>query len=452
MANGVNLREAIEDKQNSTVSILSREEKFHLRWQMFNDNYKRQVLHRLKEIYEKVSIIKIDKQIDMTNNIYTSIVEKTARVYKFGTKRQFSNAAAQELYKDLRVAKIMDQSNTYLNALNDVLIQVAWNKKKDIPKLIFRLPHNTRVKLDENNEPYEVEYLVGKEEDKEKWACWTDSEHYYKIYKDNGKIEKESVNDGDINPFGRLPFLFMQNGFRDAEFFDQYTGDDMISITLDNAVYNTFKNYLIKWQSFKQLVITGNNVNAFDGQLLDPSSALTAEGEDVNIDILDLQSNLKELRETIDAAAEKVALNYNISPSAFRLSSQATSGFSKMMENAQLDEFTRGQQEDFEQYEKELYSLIVLVGEKNNKKYGGEFNIQITPPYYQESRQTEIDVYEKEISLGLTNPITILMNEKGIDEAEAKKQYEDNLQIRNQANERFNGTVPTTTLPINEGD
>lgn len=429
---GVDLKRAATQKE-TIIGTTTREDKFYLRYKMLNDDFKEQVLNRLKEIYEKASQIKIDKQLDLTNNIYTTIIERTSRVYNFGSDREVGSEELNNVYKQLRINKTMNQANIYLNAFNDVLLQVAWNSKKDIPKLIFRLPHKTKVTLDENNEPATVEYYVDKKEDSERWAYWSDTEHYYKIYDNQGEFKKESINKNDSNPYGSLPFVFMQNGFRDDEFFNMFSGDDMINITLDNAVYNTFKNYLIKWQSFKQLVVTGNNIGALDGQMLDPASALTAQGEDVKIELLDLQANLEELRRTIDASAEKVALNYNISPSSFNLTSQATSGFSKMMENAGLDEFTRNQQDDFVQYENELNELLVLIGKVNNKNYTGDFNIKITKPFYPESREVSVNVYEKEMSLGLINPVQILMNEKNIDEEEAKTQYENNLELRNKA-------------------
>jgi len=77
---GVNLKKAVTQKEN-IVGTMTREDKFYLRYQMYNDNFKDQVLDRLKEIYEKASQIKIDKQLDLTNNIYTTLVERISRVY-----------------------------------------------------------------------------------------------------------------------------------------------------------------------------------------------------------------------------------------------------------------------------------------------------------------------------------------------------------------------------------
>ena len=252
-----------------------------------------------------------------------------------------------------------------------------------------------------------------------------------------------------VNPYGVLPFVVMQNGFRDGEFFDEYSGDDLVNITLDNAIYNTFKNYLIKWQSFKQLVVTGTNVGQIDGQILDPASALTAEGEDTNISLLDLQANLTQLVETIEASSSTVAVNYNISPNQFRMTGAVSSGFALQMENKALDEFTEEQQKDFVMYEKELLKLIGIVGGLTATE---EVDITFNPIRYSESMTDTLNAYEKSIQLALKSPVEIIADLRGVEDDEAKLIYEQNIKERNQSNEQFNTLTPTVTLPDIEGN
>lgn len=436
------MKKDILNKQDTIVFAQDRRSKFALRYEMFNDNFAPQVKKHLTDIYQKASTIGIDRQMDLTNNIYKNIVNKISRVYSFGCTREFSNPDTEQLYRDLKISKIMKEANLYANAFNDVLLQVSWNYEKQIPKLIFRYPHKTRVELDEYSEPKEVEYFVSADGSKEKWAYWTKEEHYYKIYdKDEMKIEYPDGNEQGINPYGILPFVFMQNGFRDGAFFDEYNGQDLVYITLDNAVYSTFKNYLIKWQSFKQLVITGNNIGSFSGQMLDPSSALTASGENVSVNLLDLTADLEQLRSTIESAANNVAINYNISPSQFRLSGQVSSGFALQMENTNLDEYTREQQADFVDYEKELFALmkaIILVEQGNDI---GDFSIKFQEPTYQESKSVELDATIKEVDLGLKSVSEVIAQQKGISIDEAKAMLDENLAERNKVyNKVDNGT------------
>ena len=424
----------------SGIRKRSRVEEFKRRYDMFNDNYRYQVVQHLVDIYSKANEIRLDKQLDVTNNIYKTIVEKISRVYSFGTTREFSNDDMIEVYKRLSVDKYMKEANMFVNAYNDILLQVSWNYKTEEPRLIFRYPHKTKVILDEYEDPKEVEYFIEMIDDKyEKWAYWSDEEHYYKIYDgENHKVEFAEGNEEGVNPYGVLPFVFMQNGFRDGTFFDEYTGQDLISITLDNCIYNTFKNYLIKWQSFKQLTVTGSNIGELQGQVLDPSTALTASGDNVNIDVLDLQADLKQLDETIQSSANNVAINYNISPSQFRMSGQVSSGFALQMENASLDEYTMEQQQDFTHYEKQLFDLLLVVMETNGKPIASDFSIQFNSPRYKEAESSQIDVSIKRIDLGLISASEVIANERGITIDEAKAILDENLAERNKVYEKVN--------------
>jgi len=432
------MRKQVELKQTNPTIFLDRRKRFALRYEMFNDNYYPQVKKHLADIYTKYDVVRLDKQLDMTNNIFKTIVKKISRVYSFGVNRTFTNEDTQMLYEDLQINKIMKEANIFMNAFNDVLLQVSWNYKEDKPRLIFRYPHKTKVELDEYDNPAKVEYYVSSDDKgREKWAYWTETEHYYNIYdKDKVSIEYPEDNENGVNPYGVLPFVFMQKGFRDGYFFDEHSGQDLIHITLDNSIYNTFKNYLIKWQSFKQLYVTGSSIGEFSGQLLDPSTALTASGDDVNIGLLDLTADLEQLDNTLKSSANNVAINYNISPSQFRMSSQISSGFALKMENSNLDEFTKEQQSDFIQYEKELFKLLNIVSETEL----GEMEIYFNQPKYTESKSIELDATAKEIDLGVTSVIEYIMNKYSINEEAAIEKLDSNLELRNKVYNKVNQT------------
>lgn len=414
---------------------------------MYHGNYRDQASNRLREIYSKASDIGMDKQLDMTNNIFRAIVDKTSKVYTNGVVREIADPQIEEYYKDLRIDQFMTQANKYLNAFNDIIVQVVWDAISNKPKLIFRYPHKTRVELNEFDEPVSVEYFVSSvegDDKKEKWAYWSATEHYYKEYSNDGSHERADINDEGINPFGVLPFIFMQKGFRDGDFFDQYSGTDLVETTLDNSIYNTFKNYLIKWQSFKQIVVVGQNVGEINGQILDPSSAITVSGSDVDFQLLDLQANLEELAGVLDTAISKIAINYNISPAQFKMTSQVSTGFALKMENQQLDNITREAQKDFVSYEKQLHSLIVKIGNTHGNNFSEEFVIAFNPIAYQESDEAKLNAYVRAVDLGLTNPIEIISKERNIPQDRAKVIWDENIKVRNEMLNKL-GTIEITT-------
>jgi len=328
----------------------------------------------------------------------------------------------------------MAQANRYMNAFNDLLIQVSWDDKKEMPKIMLRLPHNTEVEYSQG-EVKSVQYFVEMVEKKrERWAYWSDEEHYY-IDKEGGEDKIVPVEDNEemVNPFGTLPFVFLHNGWRDETFWDMFTGDDLTGGTIDMAVHLTFLNHIIKTQSFKQLVGKGDNVGELLGQVLDPLSILTLTGQNTEIDVLDLQSNYDQLHKVAQDLANNIAVNYGISPSQFRMTGSVSSGFALQMENLKLDRFTVEQQQDFKSYEQDLFSLIKTVSEVYGQSLGdGDMFVDFVEPNYPASEQEQLAIEQTKIDMGLTNTADILMKiNPDLTEDEAKAEIAMNLTSRN---------------------
>ena len=415
----------------------NRLKKFALRYAMYNDNYNNQVISKLGQIYRAFAQLKLDVQINDNNNIYKQVINAISNVYSFGVNREFENEDNQELYNNLRIDKVMSQANRYMNAFNDVLIQVSWDSNKEQPKIMLRLPHQTEVGYNQGEVEWVAYFveMVGKDGDTERWAFWSDTEHYYVDKQKNGEDKIVAVEDNEemVNPFGTLPFVYLHNGWRDESFFDSYTGDDLTGGTIDMAVHLTFLNHIIKTQSFKQLVGKGDNVGELLGQVLDPLSILTLTGQNTEISVLDLQSNYDQLHKVVQELANNLAIGYGVSPSQFRMTSQASSGFALQMENLKLDRFTLEQQSDFKVYEKELFALIGQVSEYYGQTIAGEMTVDFVEPNYPASQSDQLDIDIKAIDLGLTSPHKVLMrNNPDLTEEDARVDVDDNINARNE--------------------
>jgi hypothetical protein len=406
--------------------------KFKRRFEMYNDNYRGQVISKLGQIYRAFKQLNLDVQINDNNNLFKHIVNATSNVYSFGVERRFDDESAQEIYTELRVNKTMAQANRYMNAFNDVLVQVSWADDK--PKMMLRLPHQTEVEYS-GGEASAVTYFIEMvDNETERWAYWSADEHYY-IDKSRGVEKVVAVEDNEekINPFGVLPFVFIHNGWRDESFWDVFTGDDLTNGTIDLAVHLTFLNHIIKSQSFKQLVGKGDNVGELLGQVLDPLSILTLTGQNTEISVLDMQSNYEQLHKVAQELANSLAVNYGISPKQFRMSGSPSSGFSLKMENLKLDRQTIEQQADFKVYEKELFSMIGTVSEYYGKPISGDVSINFGEPTYPEPEQDLLTYNRERIDLGLSSPYKILMEaDPDLTADEAMVMVEDNLTRRNE--------------------
>ena len=313
----------------------------------------------------------------------------------------------------------------------------------------FRYPHNTRVEY-EDDKIQCVEYLVDQDDGNEKWAVWTDTEHYYKTKDKDGneKIEPVDGNEDMLNPYGTLPFVVMQNGFRDDDFYDVFSGDDLVDITLDTAIYLTFKNYQIKWNSFKTISLIGVNPEDVNGQTLDGSTPLALNNENASISVIDLQANIDQLLKVIQDSANAVAVNYGISPSSFTMTGQIQSGFAKMLDNIEVDLFIKEQQQDYLGYEKQLAELISIVAAVNGITYNPELTVKFKEPYYPKTETEELDELEREVNLGLKSPIDEIMCDRGVTEDEAMQIYTKNIELRNRLNNKINQQPITTNIPI----
>lgn len=422
---------------------MNRLNKFKKRFDMFNDDYRGQVEERLGLIYSSFRELKLDVQLHHSTNVYKQIIKRISKVYSYGVNRQFDNETHAELYEQLRINKLMNQANIYLNAFNDVLVQVAYDVDKGTPKLFLRLPHQTEVDYF-NGELNSVQYFIGMIDDAERWAYWDSESHYY-IDKRNGENQIAYVdgNEDGVNPFGVLPFIELHNGFRDGAFFDEFTGDDLVNGTIDLSIHLTFLNHIIKSQSFKQLVGKGDNISSLSGQLLDPLSILTLNGQNTEISVLDLQSNYEQLHRVIQDMSNNLAVSYGISPSQFRMQGGVSSGFALQMENLQIDGFTRQQQQDFRYYEQELYSLIKLVMGVYEGEQSGTMQIDFAEPSYPESRAERLANDKQAIDLGLTSADKILKRNNP-DLANPELEIAENLKKRNELYSRI--SAPTSDL------
>ena len=438
------------NREHQTNRIFTRVDKFRLRYEMYNDNFRQQVIYKLGKIYRAFKLLNLDVQVNDNNNIYKHIINGISNVYSYGVDRTFEDEAAQVLYQELRINKIMTQANRYMNAFNDVLLQVSWADDK--PKLMLRLPHLTEVEYSNGHLHCVKYYIQMLDKNTEQWAYWSADEHYY-IERKGGTEKIVAVEDNDemINPFGVLPFVVMHNGWRDESFFDAYTGDDLVNGTIDLAVHLTFLNHIIKSQSFKQLVGKGDNVGEMLGQVLDPLSILTLTGQNTEIQVLDMQSNYEQLHKVTQEMANNLAINYGISPNQFRMSGSPTSGFALKMENVKLDRFTVEQQQDFKMYEKELYKLIQMVSEYYGTTISGDINVNFVEPTYPESEQEQMTSARERIDLGLTSPHEILMqHDPDLTAEEAVIKVNDNISKRNEMLDKIRGgaTIVETTSAV----
>ena len=107
------------------------------RYKLYHDNYKDLAVARMLEIYSKANELKLTNQIDLTNNVFKSVIEQISQVYSYGFKRSLENETILDLYRQMNFDSFMIETDKKLNAFNDIVIQVAFDYKRNIPQLIL---------------------------------------------------------------------------------------------------------------------------------------------------------------------------------------------------------------------------------------------------------------------------------------------------------------------------
>ena len=446
-------------KATNTVNInISTEEdrigKFARRKQMLNDNFYAQVVEELGNVMASAEDTGMIDQIDDTNNLFRMVIEELSKVYDNEPTREFSTNDAdqktmEELYEGIEVTEILEQSNTYMNAFNDVLVQVGYISDTQEFTLKLRTPENTIVVVDNDLQLEEVYIYGGKtDDDLQVWHGYT-KENMFTLYVESAnevlghvKDDRKPLNKGGdtSNPLGFLPFVSIHKGYRDDSFWQMYRGDDLVKGNIQVSIKLTILNQLIKFQSFKQLVATADSKQKLDGITIDPASVIYLFGENSDIKTLDLESNYKMLWDTIIEVNQNIATNYKISANMFKMTSTPSSGFALAMENLKLDGFIEKQQKYYKKVERDLYRLFKKIDDKLslNKIKGDDLKVDFCKPVYPKSDKEILDETEKSIALGLTNQVEIIQDKKGVKKEEAVEIYEENIKYRNMNNENLN--------------
>jgi len=421
--------------------------KFEYRKKMLEDNFYQQLYHEMEKTVVSSKETALIKQIDDTNNVFKMVIEEISKVYSKEPERTFDEKeqeSIEELYDELEVDDIMSQANIYINAFNDCLLQVGFKNEKITLRL--RTPTNTIVKTDDDLELEEVYIYTGRDNNNNQiWYGYTESSIFKIIvptpndvlnHDENKRQPIDDTSNDMGNHFGFIPFIAIHNGFRDNEFWQCYKGDDLVKATIQIALKLSFLNQLIKFQSFKLLKVEGSNLDGLDGMEIDPSKMLYVQGQDTKIDLLNLESNYKMLWDTIKEIIQSVAVNYKISPNLFRMTAAPSSGFALQMENIKLDNFVKSQQKIFRKVEKKLFNMIKKISDDFGLGFinSDVFNIEFNSMEYPKSDMEKLEEQEKEISLGKTNMIKILMKELDIDEDEATQIYQENLEVQKKQN------------------
>lgn len=370
---------------------------------MLQDNWTELLDDELRDRFSLGTFSEMRKYSNIAHNIYKVVITRISKIYNRSPKRIFKGNQSDidfvnNLYKEIKIDQKWKKINRYINAVNDVILQVVWRKENIDVDIIT--PNIVSVIQNPDN-PTLVEALKIEKQladtvgsDGKTVAFWSDEKHFLLDEHDNAY----SVvgNSERVNPYGKLPFVFIHRQIPDVNFWDETSGSDLYEASLIIGVRNTLLDYYSVWNSFKQLAVVSQDPLP-EGITLDPSTAIQTTSQGGSIQVLDFQANFSQLRDDLKALAGGLLNNYGLSMDAWNENKPTEySGKALRIKNEFLEELWQDQIQVFKDAELDLFNMIKFIYEFHS---GNKLNCELVqvkyPPivaYFDEFEQLNLDV------------------------------------------------------------
>jgi hypothetical protein len=221
-------------------------------------------------------------------------------------------------------------------------------------------------------------------------------------------------------------------------FWDLNWNYDAVRANYIIGVLNTYVNYLVKTQSFKQVVFSGQVGPAVLSAISDPLYPfLLPEGSTAAT--LDLNTQLSAIDEVIRGKIMAIANNYGISNENFTVTGTAASGYSLRVANRALEEIREFDKTVAWKCEHDLFDLIRLINNTSGAEaIPEELELKWNPGEisYPPTMQEEQSRWEFEFKYGIRNQVDYLMKE------DPELEREDAMEMLQQVKEENAQTKP----------
>lgn len=436
------------------------------RLSLYKDESKAIIEEAIKSNFELENYTNIKQMVDDSINITANIVNETSKVYMYGADRrlnvngeQIEDDRYQEILKQSMIDIVMDKANKYTDLLNECFLLCRPDgdfltldiitpdlmtviQDQDDPRKIFAIIYEIIL---QDTQKSSISQRVGiNTQDRQFIYYDTDGRHFK--FDTNLRLIQNPENPENENPYkdknGKyiIPGIMLHKQYNDNSIWDKTSGERMISAHKQIGVIASYFNYLLKVQTYKQMYARGNfDLKLTDKQLLDPLSVIKIQGENADIDLLDLQADITSFNTILDKKIERALNQEGLSLGDFQKSGSPESGYKLRIKKQPLIEKRNEQIKYYSVYEERLFQIMRIVNNTmfTNAKIAdtAEFSIdhgEITIEDDPAERRQNIAF---DIANNLTNYYEVIANERGVDIEQAKAIYEENKSINEQLTE-----------------
>ena len=289
-----------------------------------------------------------------TTNMTRRLIDRISLVYKDAPVRDIED----ERYNNLTIDKnyTMKKVERVHNLLGTVALQVVWKEDKFgyIPRFVFEPIFNA----DDPMNPVAIIYPASKtpdsiyQSDQDEFIYWDNEQHFR--FNSDGKILH--INEEDLNPYGVMPFVFLQPNHQIDEFQNEGRGKDICTGNRQVDVAMTMLQHHIR-KAGGQYVIEGQ----VDTNNIELGLNKVVVIDNGNMTNLNPNVNIGSIIEGVKFQLQQIAINHHLSFD-FGING-SKSGVALKIENVELLEQREDDVEKFNRFEKELYEIEKVIAE-----------------------------------------------------------------------------------------
>lgn len=405
------------------------------------DNWEDEIRAKIKPRVKPETLEKLSFVIE--DNPFKNIIKELSTAYKVDPVRTIEPENEDDIiwYEVEQINEKMELAQIYMNACNDVAIYLQFRGDRVAVEL---LTGNVLIVIGKDEDPTipEIVFIRRLKDENDTatpdntyWICWTDESHY--MIDSNGSIRNLDGNPDMVNPYGKIPMVYLHREIPVDRFFDETTGNDLVDLAINTGVRVTMDEFARFESGFKQPAISGDNLQVSDDILKNPDSMIKVEGIDVEIQLLDWQIDLEKREQDIRNKKERVGENYGVD-SRIGEAKRERSGISFVVKNQKLVEHREKQIKQFVRAETEIYELKKLIESIHGIKRKEKFSIKFPEPKIYVAPEIELQIQVTEINAGLKSKVDIYMKRNQIAD---RQQAIDELKRIQEENDLFTDSV-----------
>ncbi len=278
---------------------------------------------------------------------------------------------------------------------------------------------------------------------------WT-RDTYYQL-DEKGK----DVRPPQPNPIGRLPVVVVRLGMPVGGYYLDGIGGDLYDATIEICCLRTIQNRAYR-DTFKQLVISGvlDPEKIPQGQVMGNPALPILIGDEGTASVLAFDPNLQAMSAMVGEREQSIATKYGISPDAWRMSSQAQSGFAKRMDKSEVLKRNREDRKHLATAEADLYRVCALLSVQDGTSGlpgigqldpEAPFVVDFAEPRFEEAPTEQARADAQAVQLGIRSVLDLVMRDNpDLTEEEAVRM----LALNRALNRRFLDKQGATLLEL----